>query len=493
MFRSIRLDWSTISKYLISLIFAVVSGYLIATKGIPVAAALIMFPFIIVFFYLFFKFPKIGVYVALVLCFILPILGRYVPTGIPYGLGIDLVLVLTFVVLALKHWKNLDLSLSSNVVVLLMSLWMIYCILQIGNPAAYSFMAWFYSMRGIALYQLLIIALSFSIFNTKKDWYNFLNLWLALSALGIAWAIKQKFWGVSAAEQRWLDDGNDITHVLFGQLRIFSYYYDAGTFGAAMGHTCILCLVLFQGPYSIIKRYMYLILGLLSFFALILSGTRGALAVPGIGGIAYLIMTRNVRILSIGGGVMLAAFIFLKFTTIGNSNYDINRLRTALDPKDASLNTRLRNRAALTEYLKGKPFGGGLGTTGSWGQRFSPGTWLANFEPDGLYTRIRAETGLIGRIFYVGMWVFILVRGMTFLPLYNDDKERMNITMAVLAGYAGILVANYGNQVMTQFPISLTTFVSITFVYSMRYWNDEGYVELPDRPSPRDGAKQITS
>ncbi|MGB0177585.1 MAG: O-antigen ligase family protein, partial [Owenweeksia sp.] len=235
-------------------------------------------------------------------------------------------------------------------------------------------------------------------------------------------------------------------------------------------------------------RIFYIVLGLFAFYALMLSGTRGALAVPGIGGILYLIMTRNFRMLSIGGAILLSGFIFLKYTTIGNANYDVNRLRTALDPKDASLNTRLRNRARLTEYLRDKPFGGGMGTVGSWGQRFSPGTWLANFEPDGLYTRIRAETGLIGRIFYVGMWIFILVRGVVFMWRF-PDMERRNISMAILAGYAGILMANYGNSVLTQFPVSITTFISIVFVYNMRYWNEEGHYELPDKPTPRLGRK----
>ncbi len=475
---------NTLLKYFISVLLALGSGYLIAHNGISMAGALIGFPIVIGYFILFLHYPKLGLYTVLVISFILPILGRYVPTGIPYGLSVDILLVLSFVILALKHWKKVDLSLAANEVMLLLGLWMLYIILQIFNPLAYSFMAWFYTMRGIALYQLLVFGLCFAIFNSKRDWNLFLQFWLWLSILAIIWAIKQKFLGVSAAEQRWLDDGNAKTHVLFGKLRIFSYYYDAGTFGAAMGQICILCLILFLGPYSKWRKSFYMIVGILSFYALMLSGTRGALAVPGIGGIVYLIMSKNIRMLLIGSGVLLAGFIFLKYTTVGNSVYEINRLRTALDPNDASLNVRLRNRALLTEYLRDKPFGGGLGTTGSWGQRFSPGTWLANFEPDGLYTRIRAETGLVGRIFYVCMWTFFLVRGIGFVWNF-EDEERRNIAMAILAGYAGMLVANYGNPVMTQFPISMTTFIAVAFVYSMRYWNEQGEVELPDRPTPR--------
>lgn len=200
MLKKIKIKKGVLLKYTLALIFALVSGYLIASKGLPIAGALVAFPVVIVFFALFFRFPKTGVYAVLVLCFILPILGRYVPTGIPYGLGIDLLLVLTLLILVFKNWKDFDLSLAHNEVMLLMLLWMIYIVLQVANPLAYSFLAWFYSMRGIALYQLLVMGLAFAIFNSKKDWYKLLNIWLAFSVLGILWAMKQKFIGISAAE-----------------------------------------------------------------------------------------------------------------------------------------------------------------------------------------------------------------------------------------------------------------------------------------------------
>lgn len=477
-----------IIKYLVAILITVVVGFLIGKNGVPVAGAVMAIPFVIGFLIFFFKNLKVGVYFVLIMSFILPILGRYIPSGIPYGLGVDIMLILSYFIIIFKHWKKTDFSLAVNEVVLLMALWMGYIFLQVANPNAYSFEAWFYSMRGVALYQFLLIPLCFIVFNTKKDWYRFWNIWVAFSVLGILWAMKQKILGVDSFEQRWLDEGASVTHMLWGQLRIFSYYYDAGTFGAAMGQICIMTAIMVLGPHSWKKRIFYAVLSLAAFVSLALSGTRGALAVPAIGGILYLIMTRNFKVLSIGGGILLAGFIFLKFTTIGNANYDINRLRTALDPNDPSLNTRLRNRARLTEYLRGKPFGGGMGTVGSWGQRFSPGTWLANFEPDGLYTRIRAETGLVGRVFYVGMWIFILARGIGFLWSF-EDEERQNIAMAVLAGYAGILVANYGNAVLTQFPISITTFIGICFIYNMRYWDYKGNFKFEHKPTPILGRK----
>lgn len=477
-----------IIRAIIALLLCLGVGYLGAKQGISVIFIALTLPFIILFFIFFFKRPKLGVYTALVLGFILPILGRYTNIPVPWGLGVDILLVLTYLILFLKHWKYLNFRLASNDVVLLISVWMGYIVFQIANPEARSVAAWFYTMRGMGLYQFLLIPLGFIFFNSRKDWYRFFNLWIGFGSLAILWAIKQLLFGVSAAEQAWLDAGAATTHVLFGKLRIFSYYFDAGTFGASMGQISIMCFIMFLGPFSIKRKVLYFIIGLLAFYALMLSGTRGALAVPAIGGILYLIMIRNIKLMVSGAIVLLFGFSFLKFTTIMQSNDQVRRLRTALNPEDASLHVRLVNRERLTEYLKGKPFGGGLGSSGVWGQKFSPNTWLANFPPDGLYTRIRAETGLIGRLFYVGMWLYILGKGVLIMWKLKKEEDRV-IAMAFLAGYAGILMANYGNEVMTQFPISVMTFLGIPIIISMRYWNEDGEVELPNNePTPLNGA-----
>ena len=442
-------------------------GYFISQYQFMVLGSLIALPLLIAYFYFSYRYDKLGMYLVLVMSFILPILGRYFPSSLPYGLSIDIVLIASLLLLFVKHYREVKVERLKHPLFLLSLVWMIYIILEIFNPLAYSFAAWFYSMRGIALYQLLIFALLFLTFETKEDLKPFMYLWLAFSVLGLLWGMKQQMFGVSAAEQRWLDEGGAITHVLFGKLRVFSYYFDAGTFGAAMGQISLICGILVMNKEFTLRRKVILgVLCLLFFYGLMISGTRGALAVPGAGAIAYLLLTKNIRILVPGILVLILAFSFLKFTNIGQSNYEINRLRTALDPNDASLQVRIRNRARLTEYLDGKPFGGGIGTTGSWGNRFSPGTWLAEFEPDGLYTRLRAEGGIVGRNLYVGIWLAILGWGF-YLTWKRPEGPDKIYAIAFLSGLAGILLANYGNSVLTQFPISTTTFISLYFAFSI--------------------------
>ncbi len=466
-------------KYVYAIAFGVLGGIMMAKSGVVAAAALIAIPIVLVYIYYFAKNPKIGLYTAFIIAFLIPTVGRYVPGNIPLGLGVDFSLVLTLIFLILRDWKRVDFSGWNHIFPLLMIVWMAFTIFQLANPMALSVPAWFYAMRGLSLYQLLMVIICFVFFYQKKDFKNFVRVWLIFSVIGILWGMKQKVFGLDAFENKWLMSGAYVTHLLFGKLRIFSYYTDAGIFGPAMGSVTIFCGVMALGPWSMRRRIVYGLISVFALYAMLISGTRGALAVPGAGGILYLILIRNKKLLITGGSIMLFAFVFLKYTTIGSGNYDIQRLRSALDPNDASLNVRVENRKMLRAYLSDKPLGTGIGSAGFWGQRFTPWTWMANFPTDGLYTRVRAETGVIGYTLYVYTWIFLLVYGSWHCWQYKD-KERQYYSMAALANFAGILAASYGNEILNQIPVNFTVLVPLAFVFTMKYWNEDGVYQIPE-------------
>lgn len=467
-------------KYLYAVIFGLIGGVVVSKMEVVGFAALIAIPIIIGFFYYYIQNPKLGLYGAFFITFWTPFVGRYVPVNIPFGLGVDIFLVLTLLIILIRDWKKADFSGWNHIMSLLMMAWMGLIILEIANPLALSLPAWFYAMRGLGLYQCLMVLICFVIFRDRQDFVNFVKFWVFFSLIGALWGIKQKFFGLGPVEMKWLMKGAYKTHLLFGKLRIFSYYPDAGMFGPAMGQLLIFFGILFLGPFSIKKRIAFGIIAFLGLYAMLISGTRGALAVPGAGGILYLIMIRNRRLLISGFTVMALAFSFLKYTSIGSGNYDIQRLRTALDPNDASLNVRLKNREMLKVYLSGKPFGTGIGSAGFWGQRFTPWTWMANFPTDGLYTRVRAETGVIGYTLYVYTWLFLLVYGVWQTWQYKDRKKQY-FAIASLASFAGILAASYGNEILNQIPVNFATLIPLTFVFTMKYWDPvDGKYRIPE-------------
>lgn len=466
-------------KYLFAILFGIAGGYILSKGGIVAAIGIMALPLVLVYVYYFAKNPKIGLYTAFIIAFLIPTVGRYVPGNIPLGLGVDISLVLTLIFLILRDWQKVDFSGWNHIFSLLMIAWMAFVVLQLANPMALSVPAWFYAMRGLSLYQMLMVIIAFVLFRDKKDFKTFVRIWLLFSVIGIAWGLKQKIFGLDPFENRWLMSGAYVTHLLFGKLRIFSFYTDAGIYGPAMGSVTIFCGILALGPFSLRKRIIYGLIAVFALYAMLISGTRGALAVPGAGGVLYLILIKNKRLLIFGASVMLFGFVFLKYTNIGSGNYDIQRLRSALDPNDASLNVRVQNRKMLRAYLADKPLGTGVGSAGFWGQRFTPWTWMANFPTDGLYTRVRAETGVIGYTIYVYTWIFLLVYG-SWLCWNYKDREKRYYAMAALANFAGILAASYGNEILNQIPVNFTVLVPLAFVFTMKYWDEDGVYRIPE-------------
>ncbi len=459
-------------KYLLAALFVVGVFLSFLVKGAMILYIVLIIPLVVLFLLTLFQNPKFGIYSSMFLSFLIPTFSKFV-YDLPYGLAVESILILTYVVLFFKHFKKIDFTPAKNSIVLLIFVWMGYIFLQLANPEAKSLLAWAFAMRGIALFQLLLIPLAFVLLNTKRDLIQFIVFYFAMTLISLIWAAKQHQIGLTAAETNYLySSGAAKTHILFGKLRVFSVYFDAGTFGAAAGQVCIISALLYLGPFRKLYKYMFLAMAIFAFYGMMISGTRGALAIPAVGTIVYVLLIKNLKYIFIGVAILAFGLVFLKFTTIGNSNYDIRRLRSALDPEDASLNVRLENREKLSVYLQGKPFGGGVGSVGFVAQEFSPNTWLAGFQTDGLYTRIRAETGIVGYSLYLCIWLFILYKAFRVCWDLKDPKHK-SLATAFLASYAGVLVSNYGNEVMTQYPINYATFVTLAFIFIIKKWDDK--------------------
>jgi hypothetical protein len=355
-------------------------------------------------------------------------------------------------------------------------IWFGYALLELVNPEANSRVAWFYAMRGVSLYMILTVPLVFMLWRKPKDVERFLILWAIFSVIGTFKGIGQKVFGVDPWEQAWLDAGGAVTHILFGKLRIFSFYTDAGQFGAAQGQAGVVFTILYltyTDKKDKLKRYLFLFAGLMGLYGMLISGTRGAIAVPIAGFFLYLILTKNIKILTVGSIFGIAILIILKFTTIGNQNADIRRLRSAFDPNDPSLQTRLNNQKILAAYLATSPFGGGIGSSGAWGQRFSPNAFLSHVATDSWYVVIWVEQGIIGLYLHLAI-LFTIVGRATYLIMFKLKDPVLTGQMRALAsGILGIMGASYGNAVLGQMPTGIILYISMAFLFMSPYLDEE--------------------
>ncbi len=432
----------------------------------------IALPVIVIAALVFIKFPKLGVYGIVFFAFAIPGLTRYFP-GPPFGLAIDGFLVLTLLVVFLKDFKKMEFWRANNDLVWVWAIWMLFCILMILNPLARSVEAWFYAQRGIAMYPLLMIPLVMLIFNERKDMNRLFVMILILEIIGSFWGMKQIFIGVSATENRWLMAGAASTHILFGKLRAFSYFTDAAQFGASQIHIAFMSFAYAMGIKTNWKRVLIIIGGIICFYGFMLSGSRGPLVIPAVAGFFFLLLSRYTK-LFIGGALFgFLLFSFLKFTTIAQNNYNVARLRTALNPtEDESFLVRKRREATVKVFLADKPLGGGIGSAGSWGRRFYPGTFLAEIGTDGHYTRIWMETGVIGLWVYLAVFIWIALRILMLVFRLKDPSLRFYVG-AWGSSFIGLAVASYTNGLIVQIPTGPLVYCGLAFVWMSKNWDKE--------------------
>ncbi|MDN5350562.1 MAG: hypothetical protein PWQ54_1958 [Bacteroidales bacterium] len=447
----------------------IILGIVIAKGGILIAVALVVLFPVIIYFNRFFTNPRIGIYTIVILGFIAIGLTRYIP-NIPFGLSVDGFLVLTYIAVFFRYfndgikWQNANRDLTYLAII-----WFAYSVLQLVNPEALSRTAWFYAMRGISLYMLLLVPLSFMIFNRLRFLYVFLYLWGIFSILGTLKGLQQLYIGPDSAEQYWLDTVGAVTHILFGELRVFSFFSDAGQFGAAQGAAGVVGLLVAMSIKGLPNKIFFTIMGVMGLWGMMISGTRGAMIVPMVAGITYIIHRKNFRVIVIGGLILALVYAFFAYTYIGQSNSQIRRMRTAFRPEeDESYLVRLENRRILAGYLATRPFGGGIGSAGDWGKRFSPQGFLAQIATDSWYVQIWAEQGIIGLILHLFILSYILIKGSYLIMFKLKEPELRGIMSALMAGFTGIMGASYGNGVLGQMPTGILIYISWTMIFMSR-------------------------
>lgn len=448
------------------LVLAVIFSFILAKVKIQIAIILMLVPLVLIFLNRLFTNPRIGLVTLIILAWWAVGITRYI-RGIPFGLTIDLFLVLTLTAYFFRtFYEGINTRAFNNDIVILLFLWFMYAVGEIFNPEALSKTAWFYAMRGVALYSLLTVPLVFLLFNKVKYLNLFLYMWGTISILGSLKGFQQVYIGLDYAEQRWLNEVGYITHVLFGELRVFSFYTDAGQFGAAQGAACLVGILVALNSKKPFDKIFFIIMGLTGFWGMMISGTRGAIIVPLIGGLLYLIHRKNLRVIMLGLIIIAGIYVFFKYTYIGSGISQIRRMRTAFFPTDdASLQVRLDNRRVLQVYLASRPFGGGIGSAGNWGQRFSPNGFLANVATDSWYVQIWAETGIVGLTFHLFILAYILTKGSYFIMFRVKDPQLRGKLSALACAYAGVIGASYGNGVLGQIPTGILTYISWGFLF----------------------------
>jgi O-antigen ligase len=404
---------------------------------------------------------RVVLYSLVAYCFLFGILSRELGS-FPYGILIEGIIIVEFVFVIIKTSKK-QWQTANNELFYLLLFWFVISVLEVINPGA-STMGWLVEIRSTALYPLLIVSLGFLVLENNRDLDLFILIVVSLSFLASLNGIKQLSIGLSPGEQQFLDEGGAVTHLLWGRLRVFSFYSDAGQFGASQAHIGLMALIMSFGPFRRWKRVAFFIGGVIMIYGMLISGTRGALFAIIVGSFTAIILSKKFKVLVLGGAFALSMLFILKYTHIGDGNYQIYRLRSALNPNDPSLNLRLINQKMLASYMSSRPFGGGLGVIGANGTRYNQDKLLSKVQPDSYYVKVWAMYGIVG--FTIWLCIMLFIFGKCCGIVWNIQNPALkNKLIALTAGYAGILFCSYGNEVINTMPSSIVVYLSWVFIY----------------------------
>lgn len=415
--------------------------YLSEKFGIVVNVAVLGIIALSTIFYVSLKYPRYNVVMILGINFFMPLLIKaFNMHDIPFGIANEVMCAMMLLTLALN--KRLG-GIKSYAGIALM-IWLAYQILELANPYATSRIAGVMYLRSlIPFFSIFFIA--YSSMENKRDVRILLNAWMVYGLCAGLYGIYQELVGLPGYDYAWASADEIRFNLLFtwGRMRKFSFFFNPSEFGMLMALTGTISLVVLFFAKTISMRVLSGFAALFCLWSMIYSGSRTAMIMLPVGMAIFTAITLHpkvivaVLVIGLGGTVMVlrpgaSGALYVMSTAFDASN-------------DPSMNVRLENRALIRAYIQSNPVGFGLGSTGYLGNKYTPNTFIGQFDTDSEYVRVAVESGWIGLILWSGILIVIFVKGVSLYFRTREPDWKMNVTIFLVFFYM-VLVAMYAQE-----------------------------------------------
>lgn len=438
-----------------------------------------LIPFFMFFMFLCINKPAILLGITFIVNYIIMGVNRYYSIPIAITNVFDLLYGVMLALIFLKQLQsNHNFKKILNAYTFITFIWLLYCIINIGNGITGELYleAWLRILRPWALYPILTCIILSVHCNHYRFIHYFLILWGIMTLLAAAKGYWQKNKGFDSTELAWLWSYGARTHFIHSGIRYFSFFTDAGLFGASMGLSCTVFTLTFFYTKKLYLKLFYLVVGLAGFYGLLISGTRSAIAVPIAGMGLFLFLSKSWKICAISSILLFSGIGILKYTKIGDDNRLIRRMRTVFDTEDQSMQTRFENQKALNAYMSEMPFGIGMGVVDGALPPQNKYYFVSICPADSSLVDVWKQMGIVGLCVFLGMHAVLFTIGSYILLFKIKNTEIRGPLTGMLCGCAGILVASYANMVYFQFPNGILIYSCFTFVFLGPYL-DKQYTE----------------
>jgi putative inorganic carbon (hco3(-)) transporter len=450
--------------FLLLTTLGLVFGSLVPLLGIPVSSTIVlgvvMIPVLVacVFYHQF------GIAFTLIVAFSIQFLGKI--KDAPFGTSLDgLLLLMIFGILVGQNLKK-DWSFAKDPLSNWLLIWVFFNLFQVLNPSAESKMAWVFTVRSLAILNLLYFIACYA-FNSFKRIKWMLDFMIGLAVLVALYGLKQEFFGFSNAENAWIYADAERFQLFFqwGHMRTFSLFNDAMTFGIMMAYMGVFCLIYATAPMESYKKGLLILAALLMFWSSLYTGTRTCFVLIPLGLLFYTLMTFNRQALILTGVcLILGTSLMMKST----SNPIIYRMQSAFNPQeDASVQIRFYNQQRIRPHIYSHPIGFGLGSTGLWARKFTPHSFLAGFAHDSYYVRLAVEEGWLGLLLYMA-FLFVALKRALYFYLRVHDPLIKTFYLCLMTALFMLAIANYPQEAIVQLPTSLVVYIFFAAIVRLK-------------------------
>lgn len=404
---------------------------------------------------------QIGIYIMIAFAYFLSVANRLLP-NIPMGIALDTMILIMLLGLLYRCHQRKDWTPFHSPVSMALALWGGMNVLEFANPVAASRAAWFYVIRP-ALGYMMLYFLTYSMIKTRKQLYNMLFYFLSINLITALWGMYQQIFGYFDWEMAHVIR-NDAVHLVFndGRWRSFGSIGSPAQYGILMAYTGCVSLMMLTGFNKGFKKYFLIFSAICCLKAMLDSGTRSSFVIPAVYYFFWVVISRNIKLYAT---IVLGAVGLFFLATMKTDNYQIQRIQTIFEAsEDKSYQTRARNREMIAPWILAHPIGGGLGSTGVWGMRFSPNTFLANFPPDSGLVRVAVELGWIGLLIFLNVYGSIVIKG-TFAFWKMKDRHYKCMVAGFICGVPPFLLVEWGQEVVGVFPISILFWIITAIIF----------------------------
>lgn len=450
--------------------------YQLTHSGIGGFMTVCLLPVVVLFIYTAFRWRMFCFWCLIVMNYFIQIKG--LPLPVPMSLPNEMFELLLIAIAIIDIRQNPNFERANNLMLFALLIWCVFCLLELFNDTCglgININAWYTGARLMAL-QLIWIFLVFTLYiGSPENLRRYLIVWAALCLFSVFWVWKQETYGFTNPEQVFLNGRGHKTHVLNAGtlIRYFSTFSDAANYGCHAAAAAVAFIIF--GITSKLKRdrLFFLITGGLVIWGMFQSGTRTAIFCLGAGLAVYIFLSKSIKIAVPFSIFLVISVLLLAFTTIGNGNQQIRRMRSAFDKEDKSASVRDVNKEAIAKYLTDAPWGIGIGMYSDNIPAWNKFKRVSSIPPDSEYVFIWVRTGKIGITVFV-ICMLIMLGGASWTVLFRINSPSLRgIGAGFCCAFVAIHLGAYANQVLYQYPNGLTFFGGLTIVYILPYLEPE--------------------